>query len=230
MSFSSEVKEQLAESIPKKDCCRANIENGKALLPFDGVCEKDLGCYLRGVFLQCGHISSPERNFMLDFVCQSEDFADYLFSLLEDSGFSPKVTKRKGKPVIYFKASESIEDVLAFIGGTKAALDIMNHKIMSDVRNAANRICNAETANLDRTAKAAAEQCEAINIIKKHGAMHNLPPELRECAELRIANPDMSLNQLLELLHEPVSKSGLNHRFRKLIEIAENLENQSTNL
>lgn len=224
MSFSSEVKAQLAESVPKKDCCRKNIENGKLFLPFESGCEKDLGCYLRGVFLQCGHISSPDRNFMLDFVCPNEDFSDYLTSLLEDSGFSPKLTQRKGKPVLYFKASESIEDLLAFIGGTKAALDIMNHKIMSDVRNTANRICNAETANLDRTAKAAAEQCEAINIIKKHGAMHNLAPELRECAELRIANPDMSLNQLLELLHEPVSKSGLNHRFRKLIEIAEMLE------
>ena len=96
---------------------------------------------------------------------------------------------------------------------------------MSDVRNAANRICNAETANLDRTARAAAEQCEAIKIIQKHGAMHNLSPELRECAELRLANPDMSLTQLREQLHEPVSKSGLNHRFKKLIEIAEMLEN-----
>ncbi len=224
MSFSSDVKTQLAEVLPKKDCCRKNIENGKSFLPFDSVCEKDLGCYLRGVFIKCGHISSPDRNFMLDFVCHDEGFADYLESLLEDSGFSPKRTHRKGKPVLYFKASESIEDILAFIGATKAALDIMNHKIMSDVRNTTNRICNAETANLDRTAKAAAEQCEAINVIKKHGAIHNLPPELRECAELRLANPDMSLKQLLELLHEPVSKSGLNHRFKKLIEIAETLE------
>ena len=227
MSFSSEVKKQLSESIPKKDCCRNNIESGKALLPFNGDCDKDLGCYIRGVFLQCGHISSPDRNFMLDFVCQSEEFADYLNSLLEEAGLYAKLTHRKGKPVLYFKASESIEDVLAFIGATKAALDIMNYKIMSDVRNTANRICNAETANLDRTAKAAAEQCEAISVIVKHGAMHNLAPELRECAELRMANPDMSLNQLLELLHEPVSKSGLNHRFRKLIEIAETLENRT---
>lgn len=224
MSFSSEVKNQLAEIVPKKDCCRKNIENGKLFLPFEGVCEKDLGCYLRGVFLQCGHISSPNRNFMLDFVCPDDEFAKTLSDLLEESGLSSKSALRKGKPVLYFKASESIEDLLAFIGATKAALEIMNRKIMSDVRNTANRICNAETANLDRTAKAAAEQCEAINIIKKHGAMHNLPPELRECAELRIANPDMSLNQLLELLHEPVSKSGLNHRFKKLIEIAETLE------
>lgn len=227
MSFSSEIKDQLLSNEPKKDCCRKNIENGKSLLPFDENCDRDSGCYLRGVFLKCGHISSPDRNFMLDFTPPDDAFADYLETLLEEFGFPAKRSTRKGKPVLYFKASESIEDILAFIGGTKAALDIMRFKVMSDVRNTANRICNAETANLDRTAKAAAEQCEAIKVIQKHGAMHNLPPELRECAELRLANPDMSLNQLLELLHESVSKSGLNHRFRKLIEIAETLESGS---
>ncbi len=225
MSFSSEIKHQLEEIQHKKDCCRESIENGKSFLPFEEKCDKDHGCYIRGVFLKCGHISSPDRNFMLDFVLPDEDFADYFFDVLESAGFEPKRSMRKGKPIIYFKASESIEDVLAFIGGTKAALDVMRLKVMSDVRNTANRLCNAETANIDRTAKAAAEQNEAIRIIQKHGAMHNLPPELRECAELRLQNPDMSLNQLLGLLREPVSKSGLNHRYRKLIEIAEMLEN-----
>jgi DNA-binding protein WhiA len=105
-------------------------------------------------------------------------------------------------------------------------LKILSEKVLSDVRNNANRLCNAETANLDRTARAAAEQCEAIKTIVDLGAMHNLPPELRECAELRLANPDMSLAQLRELFREPVSKSGINHRFKKLIQIAETLKTQ----
>ena len=131
---------------------------------------------------------------------------------------------RRGKPVLYYKAGESIEDFLSYIGATKAALDIISSKVMSDVRNNTNRICNAETANLDRTAIASAEQCEAIRYIAKRGAMNELPPELRECAELRLENPDMPLSKLAELFREPVSKSGINHRLKKLTEFAEFLK------
>ena len=130
---------------------------------------------------------------------------------------------RKGKPLIYFKKSEDIEDILSLCGAVKAALDIISSKVMSDVRNNANRVTNAETANLDRMARAAAEQTGAINIIVARGALCNLPFELRECAELRLANPDMSLSELRALMREPVSKSGLNHRFRRIMEIAEEL-------
>lgn len=221
MSFSSDIKNQLIEAEPKKQCCRDNIEAGKMLLPYDGKCDKDLGMYLRGVFLKYGGITSPGRNFMLSFVLPDDKTADYISGLLEGAGLMPKRSVRKNKPLLYYKASESIEDVLSFIGGTKAALDIISVKVMSDVRNNMNRLCNAETANLDRAATAAAEQCKAIRIIEKYGALQNLPAELRECAELRLANPDMSLAQLRELLSTPVSKSGLNHRFKKLIEIAE---------
>ncbi len=225
MSFSSDIKQQLQENTPKKDCCKENIELGFALLPFDGKCDKDGGCYLRGVFLKCGNVSAPGRNFMLSFTLPNEEYAEYLAEFLDNYGFSAKRTIRKNKPVLYYKASESIEDILSFIGGTKAALDIISAKVMSDVRNTANRLCNAETANLDRIARAAAEQREAILVIEQYGAMPNLNAELRECAELRLANPDMSLSELRNLFREPVSKSGLNHRFKKLIEIAEMLKN-----
>jgi DNA-binding protein WhiA len=226
MSFTSQIKDQLVESIPKRDCCKAALTAGFEMLPLESVCDRDCGCYLRGVFLKCGNVTAPGRNFMLSFTLQSEEFCDSLAEMLEDIGLPAKRTLRKGKPVLYFKASESIEDMLSYIGGTKAALEIISAKVMSDVRNTANRLCNAETANLDRTARASAEQLEAIKIIRRHGAMHNLPAELRECAELRMANPDMSLSQLRELFREPVSKSGLNHRFKKLIEIAETISNQ----
>ncbi len=225
MSFSSDIKKQLSETDIKKQCCRDCFEAGKALSDFSPNCDKDKSMYLRGVFFKCGSVSAPGRNFMLSFVLPDEKTAQSIENLLEEAGIPPKRSVRRGKPLIYYKASESIEDVLAFIGATKATLDIINAKIMSDVRNSTNRLCNAETANLDRIAKAAAEQNEAIKIIQKHGALQNLPFELRECAELRLANPDMSLAQLRILMREPVSKSGLNHRFRKLIEIAETLEN-----
>ena len=226
MSFNSEIKDQITESIPKKDCCKQAMSAGFELLPFNEVCQKDIGCYLRGVFLKCGNVSSPERNFMLSLTFPDERSREYVAELLDNLGLSANRTQRKGKPVLYYKASESIEDFLSYIGATKAALDVINAKIMSDVRNNVNRICNAETANLERMARAAAEQRESILKIQSHGAMNNLPPELRECAELRLANPDMSLSQLMTLFREPVSKSGLNHRFKKLREIAENLEEQ----
>ncbi len=224
MSFSTDVKNQLTEAIPKKQCCKENIELGERLGEFKRHCDKDLGMYMRGVFLKYGGITPPGRNFMLSFVLPTEKIADYICSLLEEVELSPKRSVRKGKPLVYYKASESIEDVLSLIGGTKVALDIISEKVMSDVRNRANRLCNAETANLDRIAKAAAEQCKAIRILEQQGLLQNLPPELRECAKLRLENPDISLEQIRSLLSAPVSKSGLNHRFKKLIEMAESYE------
>jgi len=223
MSFSSDIKQQLTEAEPKKQCCRNAIEAGKALDDFEWVCDKDAGMYLRGVFLKYGSVSAPGRNFMMSFSLPDTARTHYIYDFLEEAGFPAKLSVRRNKPIIYYKAAESIEDVLSFIGGTKAALEIISAQILSDVRNNTNRICNAETANLDRAAKAAAEQCEAIKTIIKHGVLQNLPPELRECAELRLANPDMSLAQIKDLISAPVSKSGLNHRFKRLIEIAENL-------
>ena len=221
MSFSSDIKEQLLENEPKKVCCNENINNGLVLGEFSPICDRDASMYLRGAFIKCGSVTSPGRNFMLSFVMPDEETADRIAAILEDSGLPPKRSVRRNKPLLYYKAAEHIEDVLSYIGATKAALDIISAKVMSDVRNSMNRLCNAETANMDRVAKAAAEQSEAIKIIDKYGALQNLPFELRECAELRLANPDMSLEQIRELLSAPISKSGLNHRFKKIIEIAE---------
>lgn len=225
MSYSSDIKQQLSEINIKKDCCKDSFAAGHELQPFEQKCDKDIGCYLRGVFIRCGSVSAPGRNFMLSLTLNKDSFADYLSDLLDEYGLTAKRSVRKGKPVLYYKASESIEDFLSFVGATKAALDIISQKILSEVSNNMNRINNAEVANLDRTARAAAEQREAIAIIEKHGAMHNLNAELRECAELRILYPDMSLSELRNQFREPVSKSGLNHRFKKLIEIAEMLKN-----
>ncbi len=223
MAYSNEIKAKLLELEPKKQCCIESISAGRKLEKAGIVCDRDLGCYLRGVFLKCGSVTAPGRNFMLSLSPKSQAFADYLFELLENIGLTPKLTQRRGKPLLYYKAGESIEDFLSYIGATNITLDIMSAQVLSDVRNTANRLCNAETANLDRAARAAAEQCEAIKLLIKQGVLNNLSPELRECAELRIANPDLNLEQLRLLFREPVSKSGLNHRLRRLVEIAQTL-------
>ena len=225
MSFCSDIKEQLSAVEMKKDCCRENFELGKKLLPPACRCEKDAGCYLRGAFLRCGSISVPGRNFMLSFSVDDENIADIITDLFEKADLSPRRSIRRGKTVVYFKAHESIEEAVAYLGSPKIALIIMNEKIFSDARNSVNRICNAETANLNRAALAAAEQNEAINFLYKTGAVDNLPDELREAAYLRRSNPDMSLEQLRALMNSPISKSGLNHRLAKLISIADSLKN-----
>ncbi|MBO4452617.1 MAG: DNA-binding protein WhiA [Clostridia bacterium] len=220
MSFSSEVKKQLSEIEAKKQCCQKAFEAGKSGGTLDEVCEKDAGAYLRGAFIRSGFVSCPGKNFMLSFGFKDGEDPAYLAKILEKSGLYPKAAVRKGKPLLYFKKAEDIEDVISLCGGTKIALDMISEIILIDVRNNTNRICNAETANLDRMAKAAAEQIEAIKKLEAYGILRNLPQELRECAELRLANPDMSLSELRALMREPVSKSGLNHRFRRLIEIS----------
>lgn len=223
MSYSSEIKEQLLNLEIKKECCRDNYNAGHALGKLTQKCDKDIGVFLRGVFIKCGFISKPGRDFMLSFTLANDEYAGYISGLLTDAGLPPKLTHRKGKTLLYYKKSEDIEDVLSLCGGVKAALGIISAKVMSDVRNNANRVVNAETANLDRMARAAAEQTEAIRKLDSLGMLQNLPPELRECALLRIQNPDMSLSELCNQLREPISRSGLNHRLRKLVEMAENI-------
>ena len=220
MSFCSDIKGQLGTVENKKDCCRENFTRGLAAERANPKCDKDLGAFLRGLFIKHGFVSAPGRDFMLSFSLPGDEYACYVAGLLESAGMPPKRGVRKGRPLLYYKKSEEIEDILSLCGAVKAALDIISAKVLSDVRNNANRVTNAETANLDRMARAAAEQIEAIKKIELAGAMHNLPAELRECAELRMQNPDMSLAELRILMREPVSKSGLNHRFRRIIEIA----------
>lgn len=227
MSFSSKAKEILASLEPKKECCKAALEQGLKLgelcVSHNG-CENDAGCYFRGIFLKIGFVTSPSKNFMLTLDPKNDRFCEYLTELLFSFGMEPRVFVRKDNIVIYFKDGESIQDFFSFVGGTKIALEIASEKVLSDVRNTANRIRNAETANMDRAARAAAEQALAIKKLQKYGALNDLSPELLECAMLRLENPDMNLEELRKQFREPISKSGLNYRLKRLIYIASTLD------
>lgn len=225
MSFSSDVKDSLSLVDFKKNCCGESYKKGFSLTEFEPVCDHCKGAYLRGVFMKCGFVSKPTKNFMLSLSTKTEEYTEYIKSMLGEIGLEPKRSVRKGMPLLYYKESEKIEDFLSYIGGTKAALSIISEKVMCDVRNNTNRICNAETANIDRAATAAAEQNRAINFIREKGALSKLSPELRECAELRMKYPDVSLDDLRMMFRDPVSKSGLYHRLRKLMDIALVLRN-----
>ena len=132
---------------------------------------------------------------------------------------------RRGQSIVYLKGSESIEDTLTFIGASQCTLELMNMKIYKDIRNKANRLANCDAANIDKVVKAAMKQIEDIRLIDAAIGLDSLSEELREVAVLRLDNSDMSLQDIGESLSEPISRSGVNHRFRKLAKIAEELRN-----
>ncbi len=176
---------------------------------------------LRGAFLACGTLTDPEKDYHLEFVVPYRYISRDLAKLLDELSLAPKQLERKGSHVVYCKDSERIEETLTLMGAQNAVLELMGVKMYKDMRNNINRKTNFETANISRTANAAAEQVFAIETIRDHAGLESLPEELKEIALLRLENPEMSLRELGEALSEPISRSGVNHRLRRLVSIAQ---------
>lgn len=179
------------------------------------------GAFLRGVFQSCGTISNPDKGYHLEFVVPYLKLSQDLLKFLLNLNLKAKYIKRKYSHVIYLKDSESIEDILTLMGAVNSSLQIMGVKIEKNVKNKINRQLNFESANLSRAIEAGLSQVRAIEIIEKKQGFDSLTDELKEIAILRKENPDMSLKQLGENLKIPISRSGVNHRLMKLMEIAE---------
>ncbi len=176
--------------------------------------------FIRGAFLAGGSVTDPCKRYHLELVTDHYNVSHETYSLLLDMGFSPKDTSRNGNYIIYLKQSEAIEDFLTTIGAPVAAMEVMSAKVEKDFRNSVNRRVNCETANVGKTAYASVDQIRAIEKLEKSGRMNSLPDKLKYTAELRKANPEVSLNELAALHSPPVGKSCLNHRLRKLSELA----------
>lgn len=187
---------------------------------------EDANAYIRGAFLGSGSISDPEKNYHMEFVVNSEDYASELSELINTMGFNSKIVMRKNYYVVYLKESEQISDLLTIIGARNAVMALQNTKIVKEMRNKVNRIVNCETANLSKTVDAAVRQVENILIIQKTIGISKLPKNLQELATLRLEYEDMSLKQLGEMLTLPIGKSGVNHRFNKIAEIADKYREQ----
>lgn len=187
------------------------------------IATNSLGVFTAGVFLACGSVNDPSKEYHLEFSVPEEMLAEELRILLADIGVNAGMVVRRGQHIVYIKDSESIEDTLTFIGAQQCTLELMNVKIYKDVRNKANRIANCDAANIDKVVNAAMKQIEDIKLIEQVSGLDSLTAELREVAELRLENIDMSLQEIGENLTEPISRSGVNHRFRKLAKIAESL-------
>lgn len=187
-----------------------------------GILEEDCcrQSFLRGAFFAGGSITDPQKTYHLELVTDHYSVSREALSLLLDMGFEPKSVARAGNFITYFKSSEAIEDFLTTIGAPIAAMEIMSTKIMKDMTNSVNRRVNCDTANVTKTVDAAQEQLEAIRSIDASGILLLIPERLRETAKLRTENPELSLSQLAAIADPPVTKSCLNHRLKKLIEIA----------
>ena len=203
MSYSNRVKELLANKENKKDCRKS---------------------FFRGLFISSGNISDPKDAYHLELVISDEETAREIKDTAHAENIFLKYVKRRNKHVLYLKSSEQIEDFLYYIDAPKISFDLMETKILKEVRNNANRVTNFEHANLGKTSKASAQQINAINFIIQQGKFDLLPEELKQTADLRLENIEMSIQELGEISEPKVSKSGIKHRMQRIINIARDLK------
>ena len=188
---------------PKKDCCAR--------------------AFLRGAFLAAGTVSDPAKSYHLEIVTKSREEALALKESMAHFGIEGHIHERKLSFVVYVKDGSHIAAMLGVMGAHACLMDFENARILNEMRGSVNRQVNCETANIKRTVNTAVRQMEAIHKIESTMGLASLPPTLQETARVRLANPESSLSQLGEYMHPAVGKSGVNHRLRRIIEIAEGL-------
>ena len=179
--------------------------------------------FLRGVFFAGGSITDPLKRYHLELATSHLQASRELEALLREDHFPPKSVSRNGSFITYFKQSDQIEDFLTLIGAPVAAMKVMSAKMEKDLRNSVNRRLNCDSANLDKAVEASQEQLEAIRRLEEAGVLETLPDKLKLTASLRQANPELSLSELAEEFDPPVTKSCLNHRLRKLVDLSKKL-------
>lgn len=197
---------------------RANIEN-----------EEDVRYFLRGAYLVCGSLTNPEKDYHCEFDVSYMNLCKDLSALIGEVLAQPKSTIRRGSYMVYYKESENIEDLLTYIGAPMSAVELMNIKIIKDIKNRVNRRMNCDNANLDKTLNASFQQVQDIKYIFDVKGNTFLSEELRTVAEIRLENPDMSLRELGESVEPPLSRSGVNHRLKRIGEIAAEIRKQQEN-
>jgi len=211
MSFSTEVKQELE---------RLRIWNNQSQLKQE---EQIKRICVREAFLEYGFITDPNKKSHLEFIFKQKQKAEEIKKLLEEHEISAKIIKRANKYMLYMKDSQEIVKLLALIGAQQAVLKYEEIQVLKETKNNINRIVNCESANMDKIINASVKQIEAIDYIIKNKQIENLPITLQEMARVRKENPDESLEELGKKLFKPIGKSGVNHRLKKIIEIANDL-------
>ena len=199
-----DVRYKIPEKLIQNRCCRR--------------------AYIRGAFLGGGSISNPEKTYHMEFVTNSEEHGVNLSNIINSFNLNSKIVIRKDNYVVYIKEGEQLVDLLNIMGAHQALLKFEDIRVFKDVRNNINRIVNCETANLGKTIDASLRQIENIEYIDNKIGIEKLPKNLQEIALLRLEYREASLKELGTKLNPPVGKSGVNHRFRRIEEIAEELK------
>ena len=199
--------ERLADpALIRRECCRRS--------------------FLRGAFLCCGSVSDPRKFYHLEFTCPTQEWAGQLQEMIRLQELEPKIVLRKQHYVVYLKEGAQIVDMLGYMGAVKALMEMENIRILREISNKVNRKVNCETANINKTVNAAVRQLEDIRLIHERIGFSGLPRPLQQMAQVRMEEPDMALKDLGALLDPPIGKSGVNHRLKKLSDIAQKLREE----
>lgn len=202
---------------------RGNMNLVSTLVVQKNCCKR---AFIRGAFLSAGSITDPEKDYHFEIVTMNKEKALGLQEMFDSIHITSKIVKRKNYYPVYVKEGEQLADLLVTMGATNAFLKYENIRIVKDVRNRVNRTVNCETANLKKTASAAAKQLMDIEYIRDNLGLSKLPRALSELAEVRLIYQEASLKELGNLLEKPLGKSGVNHRLNKISEIADKIREQ----
>ena len=183
--------------------------------------------FLKGVFVTSGSVNDPHKGYHLEIVCDNNDRAVFIANVMSDLDIDSRIISRKKYSVCYIKDGTVIVDMLNIMGAHISLMNMENVRILKDISNNINRRVNCEAANINKTVNAAVRQIQDINYVIERKGISYFPENLRELAEVRLEEPDASLKELGEKMNPPIGKSGVNHRLRKISEIAENLRQTS---
>ena len=178
---------------------------------------------VKGVFLGSGSVTDPNKQYHLEITFEEKNNAEYILNICKTYGVSLKILELENKVQLYIKDGEEISKFLALLGANKGVLSFEDVRITKEIKNNVNRLVNCETANLNKIVNASVNQVNDIKLIQKLNKFEELPSDLKEVAILRLENPDVSLKVLGELLENPIGKSGVNHRLKRIHEFAEEL-------
>ena len=189
-------------------------------------CDNCTGYFLRALFLNCGTVNDPENSYRLELVFDDEYRQNAVYELLTQIGFTPKKSVRTKKHIIYIKDSEQIADFLALIGANNATFEVINSRILKEIRNNANRAANCDAANINKSINASKKYINAISELQKNGEIDLLPEQLKETALKRMEFQELNFEQLGKKFEPAITKSGIYHRLEKILDFYNKTQNK----
>ncbi len=218
--FQIQDKEKVAAIMSSFGFCVEDTAVLHVNLPIlEGDCCKN--AFLRGAFLAGGSVTDPAKAYHMELATTHRSVTRETYTLMEEVlGFYPKTAQRGGGQVLYLKQSEMISDFLTYLGAPIAAMGIMEARLEKELNNKVNRRCNCDDANTSKVVEAAQEQLAAIRVIQEKGLADQMPKKLQQAMQARLDNPESSLSELAEMMEPPISKPAMNHRLKKLVELA----------